>query len=128
MAGSQDESLLHKLVGFFAGRKSSSERAGNGGSASAGTGAPEDGSNSASLSEIGKVGERSIKSPVGNASAVDVDAAANLSCCSKRVHIAYRGVSDDRLYLAENRSTNEVKFFRPIGLRVFCADCRKRLL
>ena len=56
------------------------------------------------------------------------NAATNLNCCSGRVHIAYRGVSDDRLYLAENRTNNEVKFFRPIGLRVFCADCRKRLL
>jgi hypothetical protein len=61
-----------------------------------------------------------------------VTAAGNLSgavasCCSDRVHIAYRGVSDDRLYLAENRTINEVKYFRPIGLRIFCAVCRKRL-
>ena len=55
------------------------------------------------------------------------DSTDALSCCSGRVHIAYRGVSDDRLYLAENRHKNEVKFFRPLGLRIFCADCRKRL-
>jgi hypothetical protein len=50
------------------------------------------------------------------------------SCCKGRVHIAYRGVSDDRMYLAYNRGWAEVKFFRPNGLRVFCADCRRRLL
>ncbi len=49
-------------------------------------------------------------------------------CCSNQVHIAYRGLSDDRLYMAYSRGWNEVKFFRPIGLRVFCADCRRRLL
>lgn len=49
-------------------------------------------------------------------------------CCSGKVNIAYRGVSDDRLYMAYTRHWNEVKFFRPVGLRVFCADCRRRLL
>jgi hypothetical protein len=52
---------------------------------------------------------------------------ADSACCQRIVHIAYRGLSDDRLYLAENRALSEVKFFRPNGLRVFCAGCRKRL-
>jgi hypothetical protein len=52
---------------------------------------------------------------------------AALDCCQGIVHIAYRGVSDERMYLAENRKAAEVKFFRPNGLRVFCAGCRKRL-
>lgn len=49
-------------------------------------------------------------------------------CCQGVVHIAYRGVSDDRLYMAYSRAWNEVRFFRPNGLKVFCADCRRRLL
>lgn len=49
-------------------------------------------------------------------------------CHSGSVHIAYRGVADDRMYIAYSRHWNEVKFFRPVGLRVFCADCRRRLL
>jgi hypothetical protein len=48
-------------------------------------------------------------------------------CCSGSVHIAYRGVSDDRLYLAHARKWGDVRFFRPRGLKVFCADCRRRL-
>ncbi len=50
------------------------------------------------------------------------------SCCSGTVHIAYRGVSDERLYLSKGRSWSEVRYFRPHGLRVFCADCRRRVL
>lgn len=49
-------------------------------------------------------------------------------CCKGNVHIAYRGVSDDRLYLSYGRHWNEVRYFRPNGLKVFCADCRRRLL
>lgn len=49
-------------------------------------------------------------------------------CCNDNVHIAYRGVSDDHMYMAYDRKWAEVKFFRPNGLRVFCADCRRRLL
>ena len=48
-------------------------------------------------------------------------------CCQGTVHIAYRGVSDDRMYMSRDRSFNEIKFFRPHGLRVFCAGCRRRL-
>lgn len=49
-------------------------------------------------------------------------------CCNGVVHIAFRGVSDERMYISYSRKWPEVKFFRPIGLRVFCAECRRRLL
>lgn len=49
-------------------------------------------------------------------------------CCEGTVHIAYRGVSDDKMYVAYNRRWDEVKFFKPNGLRVFCTGCRRRLL
>lgn len=49
-------------------------------------------------------------------------------CCDGVVHVAYRGLSDDRLYLAYKRRWTEVKFFRQNGLRVFCAGCRRRLI
>src|SRR5271166_4829649 len=58
----------------------------------------------------------------------DALAAAPEVCCSGRAHIFFRGVSDDRLYVARDRHWNEVKYFRPRGLRVFCAHCRRRLL
>jgi hypothetical protein len=48
-------------------------------------------------------------------------------CCAPKIHVAFRGVSDDRLYLSRNRDFGELKFFKPNGLRVFCAGCRKRL-
>lgn len=53
---------------------------------------------------------------------------SSYQCCSERVHIAYRGISDDRLYLAQNRKISEIKFFKPNGLRVFCAECRRRIV
>lgn len=59
---------------------------------------------------------------------VPVQESTSESCCSGTVHIAYRGVSDERLYLSKGRSWSEVRYFRPHGLRVFCADCRRRLL
>ncbi|HEY9778121.1 MAG TPA: hypothetical protein V6C81_30435 [Planktothrix sp.] len=49
-------------------------------------------------------------------------------CCNGKVHIAYRGMADDHLYMAYSRKWSEVRFFKPHGLRVFCADCRRRLL
>lgn len=52
----------------------------------------------------------------------------DLTCCSGTVHVAYRGVSDERLYLAYSRKVSELKFFRKNGLRVFCADCRRRIV
>jgi len=56
----------------------------------------------------------------------DADDPAEL-CCQGRVHIAYRGLADDRLYMAYDRTWQEVRFFKPNGLRVFCADCRRHL-
>ena len=49
-------------------------------------------------------------------------------CCEGKVHIAYRGISDDKMYVSYNRRWDEVKFFKPNGLRVFCNACRRRLL
>lgn len=49
-------------------------------------------------------------------------------CCQGTVHIAYRGMADDRMYVSYSRKWAELRFFRPNGLRVFCADCRQRLL
>jgi len=54
--------------------------------------------------------------------------ASEVPCCSPSVHVAYRGVSDDRLYLSCDRKWGDVKYFRPNGLRVFCAGCRRRIL
>lgn len=71
-----------------------------------------------------KIGPQSKTSDQGTVS----DGIAAQTCCQGRVNIAYRGVSDDRLYIAHNRHVTEVKFFRPRGLKVFCIDCRKRLL
>jgi len=48
-------------------------------------------------------------------------------CCNGQVHIAYRGLADDRMYIAYDRHWDEVKFFKPNGLRVFCSDCRTRV-
>jgi hypothetical protein len=48
-------------------------------------------------------------------------------CCSDKVHIAYRGISDDRLYICYERQWREVKYFKPHGLRIFCAICRNRI-
>jgi hypothetical protein len=52
----------------------------------------------------------------------------DLVCCKGIVHIAYRGIADDRMYMSYSRQWNEIRFFRPHGLRVFCADCRHRVL
>ena len=50
-------------------------------------------------------------------------------CCGQEhVHIAFRGKSDDRLYLTYNRTWQEVRYYQPNGLRVFCVKCRRRLL
>jgi hypothetical protein len=55
------------------------------------------------------------------------EAEIEVPCCSDRVHIAYRGVSDERLYIARDRTWYEVRFYKPLGLRVFCAVCRQRV-
>lgn len=49
-------------------------------------------------------------------------------CCNGVVHIAYRGLSDDRQYIAYSRRWDEIRFFKENSLKVFCADCRRRLL
>lgn len=49
-------------------------------------------------------------------------------CCSGSVHVAFRGLSDDRLYLSRGRRFSEVKYFKQNGLKVFCAGCRRRLI
>jgi hypothetical protein len=64
----------------------------------------------------------------GRADGAGADEAVLKPCCQGKVHIAYRGVSDDRMYMSRDRSFNEIKFFRPNGLRVFCADCRRRMV
>lgn len=48
-------------------------------------------------------------------------------CCGGAVHIAYRGLSDDRMYISYNRKWQEVRYFRQNSLRVFCAECRQRI-
>ena len=50
-----------------------------------------------------------------------------LVCCGGGVIIAYRGLADDRLYIAYNRKWTDVRFFRPHGLRVYCSVCRTRV-
>ncbi len=49
------------------------------------------------------------------------------ACCGGAVHIAYRGLSDDRMYISYNRKWEEVRYFRQNSLRVFCAECRQRI-
>ena len=48
-------------------------------------------------------------------------------CCEGIVHIAYRGLADDRMYISYDRKWAEVKYFRQNSLRVFCAGCRRRV-
>ncbi len=48
-------------------------------------------------------------------------------CCRGKVHIAYRGLADDRMYISYDREWQEVKYFRQNNLRVFCSDCRRRV-
>lgn len=57
----------------------------------------------------------------------ETPAEVEIPCCSDKVHIAYRGVSDERLYIARDRTWYEVRFYKPNGLRVFCAVCRRRV-
>jgi hypothetical protein len=58
----------------------------------------------------------------------EVQAPGEAPCCSEKVHVFYRGISDDRLYASYNRKWQDTKFFKPHGLKVFCALCRKRLV
>jgi hypothetical protein len=51
-------------------------------------------------------------------------------CCdpANAIHIAFRGVADDRLYVTYNRRYPELRYYKPHGLRAFCAKCRRRIL
>jgi hypothetical protein len=50
-------------------------------------------------------------------------------CCNPEntVHIAFRGLSDDRMYIAYNRRYPELRYFRGNGLRAYCVECRRRV-
>ncbi len=62
-----------------------------------------------------------------DAHGTEADADLLNPCCTPIVHIAYRGKSDDKMYIAYNRKWQEVRFFQPNGLRVFCSECRRRV-
>ncbi len=81
------------------------------------------------LAVLGKIGDF-LKSIVGKKkeSAATAGDDTEELCCNGMVHIYYRGLSDDRLYKAANRKWAEVRFYKPNGLKVFCADCRRSLL
>ena len=68
------------------------------------------------LSKAGLVKQRAS----GSVNEEAVDAADSDLCCNGSVVVFYRGISDDRLYKADDRHWKEVKYFRPVGLRVFC--------
>lgn len=68
-----------------------------------------------------------LKTLLGKNVAATESKDTEIPCCSDKVHIAYRGVSDERLYIARNRTWYEVRFYKPNGLRVFCAVCRRRV-
>lgn len=66
-------------------------------------------------------------SPKPEATAAAASEPESPPCCGGAVHIAFRGLSDDRLYVARDRKWEEVRFYKPHGLRVFCAVCRERI-
>jgi hypothetical protein len=41
-------------------------------------------------------------------------------CCSDKVHVAYRGLSDDKLYLSHDRTWQEIKYFKA---QSFVGEC-----
>jgi hypothetical protein len=69
-----------------------------------------------------------VESAESVGSAEPAEPAEEMVCCKGMVHIAYRGIADDRVYISYSRLWNEIRFFRPNGLKVFCADCRSRVL
>lgn len=75
-----------------------------------------------------KAAVESVGSPGSLGSVESVEPAEEMVCCKGIVHIAYRGIADDRVYMSYSRLWNEIRFFRPNGLKVFCADCRSRVL
>jgi hypothetical protein len=80
------------------------------------------------LKEIAKSAAEKLLPWKKNVGCRNKDSNIDEVCCNGNVHIAYRGISDDRLYISYSRRWSEVKYFRPQGLKVFCADCRKRIL
>lgn len=70
---------------------------------------------------------RKVSALFENKSGAQPETAEETRCCRNLVHIAYRGVSDDRLYVAYGRKWADLRYFKPKGLKVFCADCRRRL-
>lgn len=57
----------------------------------------------------------------------DADEESSVPCCSEKVHIAYRGKADDKLYIAYNRNWSEIRYYQANGLKAFCATCRHRV-
>jgi hypothetical protein len=60
--------------------------------------------------------------------AQDPAGSANPCCNQSTVHIAFRGKSDDRMYIAYKREWQELRYYQANGLRVFCSVCRRRLV
>lgn len=51
-----------------------------------------------------------------------------LICCGANVHIAYRGLSDGRQYIAYHLKFADAKYFKHNHLKIFCANCHSRVL
>lgn len=70
-----------------------------------------------------------FRKPAGNkaGAAASPKEDVETACCSDQVHIAFRGVSDERLYIVYGRRWHEVQFYKANGLKVFCAQCRRRV-
>ena len=48
-------------------------------------------------------------------------------CCSDKIIIAYRGLSDLKQYVAYERHYKDLRYFKQSNLKVFCSVCRQRL-
>ena len=99
---------------------------GSAGQGSAGQGSAGQGSAGQGSAGQGSAGQEAV-GQFGPTSGPIMEEPSFAPCCAGSVHIAYRGVSDDKMYISHNRKFDEIKYFRPNGLRIFCADCRKRL-
>jgi hypothetical protein len=52
----------------------------------------------------------------------------NVICCgSDKIHIAYRGLADERQYIEYNRKYEDLRYFRKNYLKIYCATCRRRI-
>lgn len=82
------------------------------------------------LKQMQSVDTQSVQSEShsGSASSENENGEPVELCCKGVVHIAYRGIADDRMYMCYSRTWAELRYFRQNGLRVFCADCRVRLI